>query len=311
MGIESCPICRRLDAEFHWLPGPDGNPYDGRGWFKCKRCGSFVIDDVITRLDKDSFETFLLQYLSPYIRRNQVSDSESPSITKANWRELAQTEKSVSVPKKLEKLLQLIADKTIFPGRFVSIDGELEAPLINALNPSEVDYLLDCLKANGYILRDSSNGERVTAAGWQQLMPPVAVGGIPGTCFVAMSFDPALKSVFDEAIYPAAKVCGFEANRIDRKLHNGDINDAILAEIKKSQFVIADFTGHRQGVYFEAGFARGLGREVIWCCSKADFEKTHFDTNHYSHIVWNSISDLSEQLRNRILATIPNAQAVS
>jgi len=125
-----------------------------------------------------------------------------------------------------------------------------------------------------------------------------------------MQFSDDMFQIFDEAIYPAAKACGFEAHKISDKPHNGDIVDAILAEVKKSQFVIADFTGHRQGVYFEAGFARGLGREVIWCCKNTHFKKTHFDTNHFNHVVWNDGSDLKQKLINRILATIANAQLI-
>jgi nucleoside 2-deoxyribosyltransferase len=44
--------------------------------------------------------------------------------------------------------------------------------------------------------------------------------------------------------------------------------------------LIADFSGLRSGVFFEAGFAKGLGREVIFTVRKADVDqlKEHFDT---------------------------------
>jgi len=67
---------------------------------------------------------------------------------------------------------------------------------------------------------------------------------------------------------------------------------------------VADFTGSRGGVYFEAGFALGLGIPVIWSCRKNDVKKVHFDTRQYNHIVWNDSSDLYRQLRDRIEATI-------
>ena len=74
--------------------------------------------------------------------------------------------------------------------------------------------------------------------------------------------------------------------RIDLLQHNEKICDKILAEIRSCQFIIADFTLQRAGVYFEAGFAMGLGRPVIWTCMEDDFENTHFDTRQYNHIVW-------------------------
>lgn len=92
--------------------------------------------------------------------------------------------------------------------------------------------------------------------------------------------------------------------RIDLLQHNEKICDKILAEIRSCQFIIGDFTLQRAGVYFEAGFAMGLGRPVIWTCREDDFENTHFDTRQYNHIVWDTPEDLREKLTNRIRATI-------
>ncbi len=91
--------------------------------------------------------------------------------------------------------------------------------------------------------------------------------------------------------------------RIDLVHHNEKICDKIMAEIRSSQFLVADVTGQRQGVYFEAGFAMGLGRSVIWTCREDQLEEVHFDTRQYSHIVWKSPEDLREKLANRIKAT--------
>ena len=94
---------------------------------------------------------------------------------------------------------------------------------------------------------------------------------------------------------------------MDLKEHNEKICDAIIAEIRKSKFVVTDFTGHRGGVYFEAGYALGLGLPVIWTCSKDDLDGSNFDTRQYNHIVWESDEELFEKLRRRIEATIPRS----
>lgn len=88
------------------------------------------------------------------------------------------------------------------------------------------------------------------------------------------------------------------------KEHNNNICDEIIAEIRRSKFLIADFTGQRGGVYFEAGFAYGLGLPVIWTCKKDDVSNLHFDINHYNFILWEKSEDLCTNLCNRILATI-------
>ena len=101
---------------------------------------------------------------------------------------------------------------------------------------------------------------------------------------------------------------GYKAMRIDRKEHNDKIDDQIIAEIRRSRFVVADFTqgkeGARGGVYFEAGFAKGLGIDVIFTCRQDLQGVIHFDTRQYNHIFWQEPLDLRKKLADRISATV-------
>ncbi|QQR90034.1 MAG: hypothetical protein IPJ88_18070 [Myxococcales bacterium] len=78
------------------------------------------------------------------------------------------------------------------------------------------------------------------------------------------------------------------------------IDDEIVVEINKSRFLIADFTGHRGGVYWEAGYATALGIPVIHCCNGSDFDNAHFNIRQYNHIVYDNTLALKEQLQARI-----------
>jgi nucleoside 2-deoxyribosyltransferase len=120
-----------------------------------------------------------------------------------------------------------------------------------------------------------------------------------------MWFDPSLDPVWQDAIKPALKSCGFNPIRIDLEEHNEKICDRIISEIRRSGLVVADFTGQRGGVYFESGFAMGLGIPVIRTCRKDDIGSLHFDTRQYSHVVWETPGELKGRLMNRILATVP------
>ena len=97
-------------------------------------------------------------------------------------------------------------------------------------------------------------------------------------CFVAMWFDESMKQAYEEGIEKAVEACGYKPLRIDQKQHLNKIDDEIIAEIRRSRFVVADFThdatkGVRGGVYYEAGFAHALGLPVIFSCKK-DQEKS-------------------------------------
>ncbi len=121
-----------------------------------------------------------------------------------------------------------------------------------------------------------------------------------------MWFDSSLDKAWETGFEKSCRVSGYDAQRMDLVEHNQKICDAIIAEIRRSRFVVADFTRHRGGVYFEAGYALGLGIPVIWTCRKDDLENTHFDTRQYNHIAWENEEDLFVRLKNRIEATIPS-----
>lgn len=124
-------------------------------------------------------------------------------------------------------------------------------------------------------------------------------------CFVAMSFDPDLKETYESGIRRAIIDAGYKPLRVDEEEYVDKIDDKIISEIRKSGLAVADFTQHKLGVYFEAGFAFGLGIPVIWVCKEDDIKNAHFDTNHYNHIVWNTAEELYEKLLNRINALFP------
>jgi hypothetical protein len=87
-------------------------------------------------------------------------------------------------------------------------------------------------------------------------------------------------------------------HRVDQREHN----DKIIAQIRKSRFVVADFTGYRGGVYYEVGFAKGLGFEMIWTCRENEIENLHFDIRQYNCIGWSQdeLSNFQKRLSNRI-----------
>jgi hypothetical protein len=128
------------------------------------------------------------------------------------------------------------------------------------------------------------------------------------TAFVAMWFAPDMTRAYDEGIAPAVERLGYRPIRIDRQEHINKIDDEIIAEIRRAAFVIADFScgpdGVRGGVYYEAGFAAGLGIPVIHMVRESDVGTLHFDTRQINHIVWSDPADLRQKLTNRIGATL-------
>ncbi len=92
--------------------------------------------------------------------------------------------------------------------------------------------------------------------------------------------------------------------RIDSKEHANGISDEIMAEIRRSRFIVADYTKMNNGVYFEAGFALGTGIPIIPTCRADDFDKLHFDIRHINTLKWTEPDDLADALKKRILGVI-------
>ena len=176
---------------------------------------------------------------------------------------------------------------------------------------SDLSALLDFWAEQGVVkLRKTLDGTvdvSVPVSGLIALEENIAAT-VSETAFVAMWFAPEMVSAFDEGIAPAVEQLGYRPVRIDRQEHNNKIDDEIIAAIRRAHFVIADFScgpdGGRGGVYYEAGFAAGLGIPVIHMVRAANVEALHFDTRQINHVVWTDPADLREKLLNRIGATL-------
>ena len=81
----------------------------------------------------------------------------------------------------------------------------------------------------------------------------------------------------------------------------------IEAEIRRCRFLIADLSDDNAGAYWEAGFAEGLGKPVIYVCRAKEGgveKRTHFDANHRHTVRWD-LSTLDETAK-RLKAVIRN-----
>jgi nucleoside 2-deoxyribosyltransferase len=168
------------------------------------------------------------------------------------------------------------------------------------------------------LVQSHSEKARLTAKGWSRVEQLSQTGPNVAQAFVAMYFSAQTQNAYDHGIYRAIKDLGYEPMRIDRKEHSNKICEEIIGEIRRSRFVVADFTCEpkivRGGVYYEAGFALGLGLKVIWTCKETSKDDLHFDTRQYNHIMWNDPDELYERLKVSIGAELgdgPNRSATS
>ena len=123
-----------------------------------------------------------------------------------------------------------------------------------------------------------------------------------GSAFIAMPIDSDDDQLVDvlEAIKTAAADCGITAERVDEVESNQRITDRILESIYQAEFVIVDLTNERPNVFFEAGFAHGLGKVPIYVARAGT--TIHFDIKDYPIITFRNMKQLKEGITKRLIA---------
>ena len=150
---------------------------------------------------------------------------------------------------------------------------------------------------------------QLNMAGWQRYETLKHAQVKSRTAFMAMKFDSDMDHVVKNCFKPAVEAAGFELRVLTDGQPAGLIDDQLRVALRSSRFVIADLTHANNGAYWEAGFAEGLSRPVIYTCRKQEWDanKSHFDTNHLNTIIWDpeNLRDVETRLTATIRATLP------
>lgn len=303
--MDRCPICQQdLDKQ---------DTHNGETYYTCKRCGNFKSNKVVILQGiSNVYSEIPLHLLSGYIREQSERNNNFVLLSnKPDDIEIikSQLPRDNDVLEKARKLLLAIERRTKHPGQNIPLSWENDYPLAYCQNESEFQFYLTYLKDKGLTKDPAARHDSwygyITVDGWRAIESYKASNAESDKVFVAMWFDDQTNEAYNNGISKAIEDdCGYKSIRIDKKEYIGKIDDEIIAEIRESRFIVADFTGQRQGVYYEAGFAEGLGLPVVWTCRKDHVEDLHFDTRQQNHIVWEYSEELREKLSNKIRAVI-------
>jgi len=120
-----------------------------------------------------------------------------------------------------------------------------------------------------------------------------------GYVFVAMPIGPdnSFDDVLD-SIKEACNRCGLTAERVDEAQVNERITDRILESIQKAEYVIVDLTESRPNVFYEAGYAQGIGKVPIYIARNGTI--LEFDLKDYPVIFFDSYRELKDKLEDRL-----------
>ncbi len=296
-----CVLCHQADAS--------GGTIGSRDAYKiaCPRCGTYnATGQAYAMLSAPNYDAQTRLKLTWAAR--QASELGAPvELAPENLEEIARSVVEPHPPfRKLDRLLLLMGNRAVTVGTGVKLDNKRDWPLVYARTEQEFEALRQVLADELGYVKPSSQGLLLTHVGWQRVAELDAERPKSTAAFVAMWFDPSMKAAYDDGFYSALHDLGYDPIRVDREHYLGKIDDFIIASIRKSALLVADFTGMRTGVFFEAGVGLGLGTPVVWTC-REDFVpelSKHFDTRQYNHLAWKDPADLKVKLRTRIEAAV-------
>lgn len=273
----------------------------------CRACGLYELPESANEIA--SLDELALRKICWRLRERfdeQVLAHAEPRPVRIDPKLLEDVSQSVRAPDDpldcLRLLVGWIQARSRPDGAFVGL-RDADFAVAHANSPGAMRYLIEQAVGLGLIEQQSNEGWRLTLAGWKQALEWRRKKPDERQVFIAMSFDKRYDPAW-KALDAVIRELGLIPMRVDQLEHNDKICDRLMAEIRRSRLVIADCSHGSGNVYFEAGFALGLGLTVIWTCQESEKDGLKFDTRQYAHILWSDPKDLATKVANRLNATI-------
>lgn len=322
-----CPICGRSDCSVSTTDKKtnelDTKPdlfYSGY----CMCCGHICISRELVD-EKLKFGFINKTEVLGCLRRHTIIGEQNRRVGEIPIRTVDDLREGVVIPStpldQVNLLIEYLAHKQKSLSELVKFDSSKDYPICFAENESDFCYIINSAYELEYIKGRGNGGSPImdnvgrlyltneflmlTPQGWEKAQQLKEQSPYSKQVFVAFHFDKSdeMKGIYNNAIAPVVSECGLEPYTTLDDEHGNSIDDVIIANIRKSRIVIADVTYASQNVYYEAGFAYGLGIPVILTC-REDRSETDmkFDTSHIKHIIWKDENDFKQRLINRIEA---------
>lgn len=297
---------------------------------ECPLCGKYVFEIFNEDIENKNF-------ISSYLFYNKKNDKNISFIGNnknlkflQNYysgvtffqitKEIIDSFRVMSFSEKINFLLLFLGNKSKYMGDCiqVSLNEFLSAAFVFRFNKKgssfddtdlsqQVSMIVEYLRNRELVDYCSDGNEYIyiilSIKGWQlieQLQKSTSFGK---KVFIAMSFAKGTEST-REALKQGISNAGFTPVIIDEVTHNHQIVPEMFKQIRDSKFLVIDVSVPNNGAYYEAGYALGLGKEVIFCCNQNSFEdkenRPHFDVSQKQMIIWTDEADLAKKLTSWI-----------
>ncbi len=282
----------------------------------CHTCGRYNITEEAA----DDMPSFIKNkhYILSGLTREATSRGNYLNIDSKNYEEIIDSAIVPNNPMEaIDRIILYLVKEEKTYNAVVLLDP-LYYPIAYAKNEEEFIYLCKRASELGYLKDFNENKYRLEIKGWDRYNEIKNSKFNSNNVFVAMWFDKSTK-ILRNTIKESILKAGYDHIIVDESDFTGNIMDYVLGSINQSKFLIADFTtlpeeverdnqgneigktkaGVRGGVYYETGFAKGIGLEIIHLCKDDPLStsRLHFDIAQENTIFWNDLDIKSSHVR--------------
>lgn len=329
-----CPVCDYSPVDIN-VSGINDPLY----YYDCPNCGCFFApSDSSIRFGKLKFP-FNLNHLKEYLFYHPHGDMRPVICEKSCYDKYITDEyKEVfsitpemvenwyprSFAEKVDLILQKLDDLAEYDGAYIKA-GEFIDKLFfceearssgvkeGCDNAVQLEYMSDFLTESGYVKHLGNYTYQLLPKALERIYELRKNQSNSKNVFVSMAFNDGTKPT-REAIRAAIVNAGYSPEFIDEIIHNRQIVPEMFRLIRECRFLILDISDPNYGAYYEAGYALGLGKEVIICCSdevfrkdfgaEGKYRKPHFDIAQKQLLIWSDYDDLTQKLTEWIKAIV-------
>jgi len=320
---KNCPVCESELIDICNHHGGDPRDKD----YHCPQCGKFSLSGTLVATIHSKLDTTVKKAILSHAIRKMQRQQKWPFLTHDVVTKILEDQSLPQPHEQVDNLIRWLGDNLSGPGEEIRINHKNHQAILGAVNQAGFGFIIDYMHNHDLIEGDLTKDRGILHEaeitlifdGWDRY-ESIKRGSLDSqTAFMAMQFnDSELDIAYLQCFKPAVEQTGFNLVRLDEQPIAGLIDDQLRVKILTARFLVADLTHGNQGVYWEAGFAEGLGKPVIYTCEKRFFNRedpysemggVHFDANHHLTVIWEEkdLEKAADILKATIRATLPES----
>ncbi len=179
--------------------------------------------------------------------------------------------------------------------------------IIYATAYNDADVFVNAMKSGAFwVLRKpflSIELETILERAFKESVQKKNLNMSSSSVFVLMPFDKRFDDIYQLGIKEPLVEKGLKCERADEIQDTGGIMEQVFNRIRRARFIVADMTGLNANVFYEAGYAHAIGKDVILLTQEE--KDIPFDLRVFYHIIYEgSIKSLKEMLAKKVNALL-------